>query len=277
MCTMIGPCPGSFSSLPTTTYRAPDFVAAARALGVEVVVGVGARRRRCGGMGDRAVAVPLDDADGRRRRDRRRSTAARRGRRGGRGRRPGRRRRGRAPARGSGFPHNPPDAVAATRDKAAMRPRLAAGEVPQPRFASSTRRPPTSGFPCVVKPTGLSGSQGVIRADDADAARAARAADRRDLPTGPLIVEEYVPGVEVAVEGLLRDGALEVLAVFDKPDPLVGPYFEETIYVTPSRLPAATLATRSATSTARGRAPRSGSPKGPVHAEVRDRRRPRAG
>ncbi len=51
-----------------------------------------------------------------------------------------------------------------------------------------------------------------------------------------------MPGVEVAVEGLLRDGALEVLAVFDKPDPLVGPYFEETIYVTPSRLPAAALA-----------------------------------
>ena len=77
------------------------------------------------------------------------------------------------------------------------------------------------------------------------AAAAAAAARIREIlreagedPDGPLLVERYVPGVEVAVEGLLRGGDLEVLAVFDKPDPLDGPYFEETIYVTPSRLPA---------------------------------------
>ena len=85
-----------------------------------------------------------------------------------------------------------------------------------------------------------------------------------------------MPGVEVALEGLLRDGALEVLAVFDKPDPLEGPYFEETIYVTPSRLPAATLATCVARGRARARRA-IGLTEGPVHAEVRIARGPRLG
>ncbi len=130
----------------------------------------------------------------------------------------------------------------ATRDKAAMRRALAAGGVAQPRFAVANgpddvvRTVADVGLPCVVKPVGLSASRGVIRADDADDAVVA-AARVRVIADGPLLVEEYVPGVEVAVEGLLRGGALEVLAVFDKPDPLEGPYFEETIYVTPSRLP----------------------------------------
>jgi biotin carboxylase len=87
------------------------------------------------------------------------------------------------------------------------------------------------------------------------------------LSDGPLLVEQYVPGVEVAVEGLLRDGELTVLAVFDKPDPLEGPYFEETIYVTPSRLPPEALG-RVAIVTARACAA-IGLVEGPVHAEVR--------
>ena len=83
-----------------------------------------------------------------------------------------------------------------------------------------------------------------MRADDTDSFTASERQDPQDRrrggrrPSGPLLVEEYLPGVEIAVEGLLRGGALETLAVFDKPDPLEGPYFEETIYVTPSRLPA---------------------------------------
>ena len=112
---------------------------------------------------------------------------------------------------------------------------------------STTITCPTLGYPVVVKPVGLSGSQGVIRADDADAGTTRRSARVRTIADGPLLIEEYVPGVEVAVEGLLREGVLEVLAVFDKPDPLVGPYFEETIYVTPSRHDAATLAARRTT------------------------------
>jgi biotin carboxylase len=168
-----------------------------------------------------------------------------------------------------GFPHNPPAAAARTRDKAAMRAALEQSEVPQPRFAvfDDPEAVPDLGFPCVVKPVGLSASQGVIRADTPDEARAAarRAADIAG--GGRLLVEEYVPGVEVAVEGLLRGGALDVLAVFDKPDPLIGPYFEETLYVTPSRLPAATL--DRVERVVGDAAAAMGLLEGPVHAEVR--------
>ena len=134
--------------------------------------------------------------------------------------------------------------MAATRDKSVMRDALGRATMcPSRGSGSSTtssrsaRSPTTSGYPCVLKPVGLSASRGVIRADDA--VSAVRAAERiRAIADGPLLVEEYLPGIEVAVEGLLRgEQQLEILAVFDKPDPLVGPYFEETIYVTPSRLP----------------------------------------
>jgi biotin carboxylase len=256
---MIRPVTRVLLLVPTTTYRAPDFVAAARSLGIELVVG--ADDAPALGDDDHIVAVPLSDVDASlaaidaldRRRgvdavvavdDRGVVVAAEAGAK-------------------LGFPHSPPDAVAATRDKAEMRRRLDAGEVPQPRFGADAG---PVGFPCVVKPTGLSGSQGVIRCDspaELDAARARIA----HFWTGPLIVEEYVPGVEVALEGLLRDGTLEVLAVFDKPDPLEGPYFEETIYVTPSRLPAATLDLVIAVSERAAHA--IGLTEGPVHAEVR--------
>jgi biotin carboxylase len=252
--------------LPTSTYRAPDFLRAAAHLGVEVVVGSEAEQALAADMGDRAVVVPLADPtaaagvivalDGRTPIDAVVAVddpgvlvAALAG-------------------EQLGFPHNPPEAVKATRDKASMRIALTAAEVPQPRYAvSSDDGPlPEVGYPCVVKPIGLSASQGVIRADDAESARAA-AARVRAITDGPLLVEEYVPGVEVAVEGILRDGALEVLAVFDKPDPLEGPYFEETIYVTPSRLPVATLE-RIDELTGRACAAM-GLVEGPVHAELR--------
>ncbi len=162
-----------------------------------------------------------------------------------------------------GFPHNPPDAVAATRDKLELRTRLARSEIPQPAFGTD---PDAVGYPCVVKPVGAAGSRGVIRCDSP--AEWAAAVERiRRFWDGALIVERYVPGVEVAVEGLLRDGELTILAVFDKPDPLEGPYFEETIYVTPSRLPGTKLAAIDAL-VARG-ATAVGLREGPVHAEVR--------
>jgi biotin carboxylase len=251
--------------LPTSTYRAPDFVRAAARLGVELVVGSEEPQALAAGMGDRAVVIPLGEAEAAADvivalddraavdavvavDDRGVLAAAAAGER-------------------MGFPHNPPDAVAATRDKASMRQALAAGEVPQPAFAVlDDDNPPDVGFPCVVKPVGRSGSQGVIRADDPDAARAAIARVRA-IADGPVLVEQYVPGVEVAVEGILRAGVLEVLAVFDKPDPLVGPYFEETIYVTPSRLDEATLAR---VHDVTGRACAAiGLVEGPVHGEVR--------
>ena len=252
--------------LPTSTYRATDFVRAAARLGIDVVVGSEEEQALAGDMADRAVVVPLGNpaaaADVIVALDARAAldavvavddqgvlVAAAAGAR-------------------LGFPHNPPDAVAATRDKAAMRAALAAAQVPQPSFAmfDDPARVPGVGFPCVVKPTGRSGSQGVIRADDPRELDAA-VARVRAIADGPVLVEEYVPGVEVAVEGLLRGGTLDVLAVFDKPDPLVGPYFEETIYVTPSRLDAATLARVTELS---GRACAAlGVVEGPVHAEVR--------
>jgi biotin carboxylase len=263
--------------LPTATYRAADFTDAARALGVEVVVGSEQRQALADSMGTRAVVVPLRDPDAAVD-----AIAAL---------------HAREPVEAVvavddqgvliaalaserlGLPHNPPAAVAATRDKAAMRAAFAAAGVTQPAFRVVGPADDTGaaalevGLPCVVKPISLSASRGVIRADDEDAARAAAARIHTILvaaeedPMEPLLVEQYQPGVEIAVEGLLRAGTLEVLAIFDKPDPLEGPYFEETLYVTPSRLPAATQA-EIATLTGRA-ATALGLREGPVHAELR--------
>jgi biotin carboxylase len=142
-----------------------------------------------------------------------------------------------------GLPHNPPDAVAITRDKARLRRVLSDAGLRQPRF-ELVRNGTAFGRDrsYVIKATTLSGSRGVIRADTPEQAESAVlrvrkiVADAGEDARAPLLAEDYVPGAEVAVEGLLRSGSLEVLAVFDKPDPLEGPYFEETIYVTPSRL-----------------------------------------
>jgi biotin carboxylase len=175
-----------------------------------------------------------------------------------------------------GLVHNAPDAAAAARDKHLMRCHFAAAGVPSPRFRrwKLTDDPAAVAaamtFPCVVKPTMLSGSRGVMRADNPGqlAERFARlkailAHERCD----DVLIEDYIPGVEVALEGLLDDGVLRTLALFDKPDPLEGPYFEETLYVTPSRLPAeAQSAIRRAASAA---AAALGLRQGPIHAELR--------
>jgi biotin carboxylase len=165
-----------------------------------------------------------------------------------------------------GLRGNEPEAVARARDKAAMRAAFAAAGVSQPAYGGD---PEAVGFPCVLKPLTRSGSQGVIRADTPEAAIAAADRIRAIVgdPEAPLLVERFVPGEEVAVEALLTGGRLEVLAVFDKPDPLDGPYFEETIYVTPSRKPPAVLEeVERATAEA---AAALGLTEGPVHAEMR--------
>jgi biotin carboxylase len=179
-----------------------------------------------------------------------------------------------------GLPHNSPAAAEAARDKLVMRRMLAAQGVPTPPFAEFALTDEVEwvtavvqeqiGFPCVVKPRTLNGSRGVIRANDAaELAAVVRRVQHmlHAMGANGLLVEQFIPGVEVALEGVLHNGRLQVLALFDKPDPLDGPYFEETIYVTPSRLPEPTQ-TAVAEMTARGAAAL-GLQTGPVHAELR--------
>jgi biotin carboxylase len=152
------------------------------------------------------------------------------------------------------LPYNSVASMEATRNKALLRERIAAAGIDSPEYyvlgTSDDPRVAATAltYPVVLKPLALSASKGVIRADDADEFVAAfervreilTSRDARDECGVELadrvLVEGYVPGIEVSLEGVLDGGRLRVLAIFDKPDPLVGPYFEETIYVTPSRL-----------------------------------------
>jgi len=156
-------------------------------------------------------------------------------------------------APGLGILHNLPVSVEAARNKLRVREVLRDAGLPVPWFRQISVAPvPEPAFlniqyPCVLKPLSLSASQGVIRANDREefltaAARIKRLLESpeiratREPQLDQILVEGYLPGQEVAVEALLTEGSLRVLAIFDKPDPLEGPYFEETIYVTPSRL-----------------------------------------
>ena len=268
--------------LPTTTYRAHDFLEAAKRLGVEVTVASEEPSAVADLNPAGLLTMDFRDAEGCARiaRDSARSrpidavvgvdedtvvAAA-------------------AISEALTLPANPPEAAAAARNKAVLRRMLETARVPTPRsrLFHVSDDPEAAvravAYPCVLKPTFLAASRGVIRADDPASFR--RAWDRitrilvqRDVAAkggdaaNEILVEEFVPGPEVAVEGLLRDGRLEILAVFDKPDPLDGPFFEETIYVTPSRLDEDTLtAVRSVTE----RATRAlGLRHGPIHAELR--------
>ena len=144
-----------------------------------------------------------------------------------------------AVARRLGHPSNPADALAAAGDKNRQRMAAAAAEVPQPAFRLLAGRD-TGGwdeFPAVVKPLDRSASQGVLRVNSASELEDGIVRVRRIVGAGaPLLVETFVPGGEVAVEGLLRDGRLELLAMFDKPDTPSGPTFPETLLVSPARL-----------------------------------------
>jgi len=187
-------------------------------------------------------------------------------------------------ARSLGLPYNSPESVETARNKFLQRERLSAARVPVPQFFSFALDDdlgpvlPRVQFPCVVKPLMLSMSQGVVRADGPDQFRAAVARIRalvqspeiqvtREAGLDRLLVENFLPGPEIALEGLLEDGSLRTLAIFDKPDPLEGPYFEETIYVTPSRLAPRALAV--VEDCARQAVAALGLTRGPIHAEFR--------
>lgn len=280
--------------LPTTTYRAHAFMAAARRLGVEVTVASeeasALTRANPSGLlqlhfGDPqraarkvvqfaaehpiAAAVPVDDQV---------TICAS------------------TICQALGLRHNSVESANAARNKYRMRMLLGQAGVPQPRYRLCSLDDDIVSiagqveYPCVVKPLTLSGSRGVIRANtDLEFVRAvarlddilrsefseshssARCRSRRQhsLPATArqFLVEDFVAGQEVALEGLLTRGELSGLALFDKPDPLDGPFFEETIYVTPSRFPV-TVQEDIARCTAHAcRA--IGLSEGPVHAELR--------
>jgi len=261
--------------VPARSYRIADFMAAAGRMGVDLVVGSDGALP----LGGRPV-IPVSLADPRASADR---LAARAG-----------------PvaavvaadapmlvlaaavAARLGLPHNPVAAVRAAADKARQRTRWAAAGLAQPAFRIVPAAAPDDavrqaaqavGFPCMVKAISLSASQGIMRADDPAAAVAAAGRIRPILaqarrPGGePLLVEAYLPGPELSIDGLLSDGGLSVTAVFDKPGTPDGPTFEETMLVTPSRLPGPVLAVAI---TAAGRAARAlGLTRGPIHAELR--------
>jgi biotin carboxylase len=183
-----------------------------------------------------------------------------------------------------GLPGHPPEAAAASRDKRMSRDKLHAAGLPTPSYITSPIGVDTASlldritFPVVIKPTVLSGSRGVIRADDpasfaaaVDRLRRVLASndvrDMRDPAADVVQVEEYIPGHEYAVEAVIDNGRLQMLAVFDKPDPLEGPFFEETIYVTPSRASAATL--RQMEIAVANAVSAIGLHHGPIHAECR--------
>lgn len=183
-----------------------------------------------------------------------------------------------------GMPGHPPEAAAASRDKRLLRQRLQAAGLRVPWFttvpldtdpgALLDRVP----FPCVVKPLALSASRGVIRADDGRGfveayerlrrlLKSPEIETMREPATRMIHVESYIEGDEYAIEAVLDRGRLQIFAIFDKPDPLVGPFFEETVYVTPSRLPAGAQAALVRTVEDAVRAV--GLLHGPVHAECR--------
>jgi biotin carboxylase len=184
-----------------------------------------------------------------------------------------------------GIAHNPIEAVGATRDKRRLRARLDQASVRQPRWvevrgdatgSAAAHAAAAVGLPCVVKPVNLAASRGVIRANTVEelAAAVIRVDELLRRPElcdpdrdPPLLVEEFIPGAEIAIEGFLTEGELSVLAIFDKPDPLDGPFFAETLYVTPSRHDGATL--DDAIALTREALHALGLRDGPIHAELR--------
>ena len=261
--------PTAIVILPTTTYRAGDFVKAAESLGVDLVVAsdepppfdMGDRYLQidCSNpeqaalsiveLGDRVPVdgiVAADDAGV--------LVASLAGRK-------------------LGLPANDPEAAAATRNKARQRELLRTAEVPQPDFALIGPNEAGGGldrlgYPLVLKPLDRSAGQGVLRVDQPEDLRAF--IDRIRAIVGdsePLIAESFLPGVEVALEGLVADGELTTLAIFDKPGASQGPVFEETILVTPSQLSEETQeeCRRVASAAIRGL----GIGHGPVHVELK--------
>ena len=266
--------------MPTSTYHAHDFLEAAALLGLDVTVGTNGTqalqelvpgsaltldfsdvRASSAAIVDFAGEFPIDGVVAAE--DETTALAA-------------------TCAAALGIAHNPIEAILTTQSKVSLRAALAAAGLPSPGFAAIDLRgaglPPQLSFPCVLKPTFLAASRGVIRADtatefDTAAQRIARILDDPKLQRAGgdeadrILVEEYIRGSEYAVEAMLGGGRVHLLALFDKPDPLEGPYFEETIYVTPSRAAAPTQV--KILQTVQQAVDAIGLCEGPLHAELR--------
>ena len=263
------PMPTAIVILPTTTYRAGDFVKAADSLGVDLVVA--SDEPPPFDMGDRYLQIDCSDpeqaalaivelgdrvpVDGIIAADDAGVLVAS------------------LAGRKLGLLANDPDAAAATRNKARQRELLRAAEVPQPDFAlirPNEAEPGLGrlGYPLVIKPLDRSTGQGVVRVDRPQDLEASIERIRTIVgEAAPLIAESFLPGVEVAVEGLVANGKLATLAIFDKPEASQGPVFEETILVTPSQLGEETQeeCRRVASAALRGL----GIGHGPVHVEMK--------
>jgi biotin carboxylase len=268
--------------LSRSSYRAEAFVAASRRLDVDVTVGSNHRQALAESSSGAALTLDLEDVD--------RSvdtivrfasdnpleaivaaeddftqTAA-------------------AASEALGLRHHPLEAVRSARNKAVMRHRLVASGLPSPWFhlasveADVGVEAARARYPCVLKPLALSASRGVIRADTPEEfgrawSRIREILKRRDVvirsgqAVAEILIEAYMPGREVAVEGIVVGGGLQTLAVLDKLDPMEGPFFEETMLVTPSRLPESVQ--RGIVSCVKRSVAVLGLHDGPIHAELR--------
>ena len=157
---------------------------------------------------------------------------------------------------------SPPSAVLEAKNKFLARQKFRQAGLLTPGHELFQQPTGALHYPCVLKPLGLSGSRGVIRANDANEFRAAFARVKTIAQEQAVLVEDFIPGHEYALEGIVSGGRLQVLALFDKPDVLDGPFFEETIYVTVPEQPAITETTQRAIAAL-------GLTQGPVHAEMR--------
>ncbi len=261
--------------LSSSSYRAEDFLSAAERLQVDVTVGSDYRNALADEVYGSTIELDFDDAAGsveaiRRLAEDRPLSAVVAAEDAG-------TRLGAAVSVALELPGNSPESVETCRRKDRFRLALADSETLSPWYRTYPleTEPQTVArdleFPCVVKPVELSASRGVVRADDPEElvgafVEARRATEESRLP-GPILVEGYIPGDEVALEGILMDGELRTLAILDKPDPLVGPYFEETMFVTPSRL-APDVQGRIEEAVA-GVTALVGLREGPIHAELR--------
>src|ERR1700728_3119814 len=211
----------------TTGYQTRSFSEAARKIGCELVLATDRCHVLDDPWGDNAVALRFDDPD-----EGIESLRAR-------GPFDGIAAVGDRPAyvaavvaKRLGLAFSPPAAVLAANDKFLARQKFRAAGLLTASYQLLDRPSGAVRYPCVLKPLGLSGSRGVIRANDAAEFAAAFARIKKIAAEPSVLVEDFIPGHEYALEGIVTDGRLQTLALFDKPDPLDGPFFEETIYVT---------------------------------------------